>query len=160
MFLHVSVILFTGGVPGQVPPGRYTPWQVHPGQVHPPWQVHPWQIHPWAGTPPGRYTPWAGTPPGQVTPQAGTPPSRYTPLASTHPLAGTPPGNACWDMVNKRAVRILLECILVKNWNSIIEERKLFTTSRWSWLFIKYWWEITGNKMQAIASFLFQIITM
>ena len=38
----------------------------------------------WAGTP------WAGTPP-----------------------AGTLLGNACWDTVNKRAVRILLECILV-----------------------------------------------
>ena len=85
------------------PPGRYTPWQVHP----PP---------PWAGTPPGRYTPGqvlpprAGTPPWQVPPPpvgtsslAGTPhPGRYTPLRS-----------ACWDMVNKRAVGIPLECILV-----------------------------------------------
>ena len=35
------------------------------------------------------------------------------------PQAGTPPGQvhprACWDTVNKRAVRILLECILVHN---------------------------------------------
>ena len=52
---------------------------------------------PQAGRPPGRYTPWAGTPS-----RAGTPPT------------GTPPGNACWDTFNKREVRILLECILVK----------------------------------------------
>ena len=76
----------------------------------------------WAGTPPGRYTtPWAGTPPNRYTsPQAGKPPGRYPPWADTppgqvHPPPGryTPPGNACWDTVNKRAVRILLECILV-----------------------------------------------
>ena len=50
-----------GGVPGQVPPGRYTPLDKYP------WQVHPQQVHPLAGnTPrqvhPGRYTPLAGTP--------------------------------------------------------------------------------------------------
>ena len=58
------------------------------GTPHPPEQVHPrGQVHPL----PGRYTPsWVGTPPRQV-----------------HPC------NACWDTVNKRAVRILLECILV-----------------------------------------------
>ena len=76
---------------------------------------------PWAGTPPGRYTtPWAGTPPtgtpppGQVNPQAGTPLGMYTP-GQVHPPPGryTPPGNACRDTVNKRAVRIPLECILV-----------------------------------------------
>ena len=59
IFLHLSVILFTGGTYlGRYPPG---------------------QVHPLAGTPPlGRYT-----------------------------------CSACWDTVNKRAVRILLECILV-----------------------------------------------
>ena len=61
----------------------------------------------WAGTPLGRYTPpRAGIPPGQVHPQAGTPPmGRYTP----HGQVRTTP------MVNERAVRILLECILVTN---------------------------------------------
>ena len=84
MFLHVSVILLTGGIPGQV--------------------------HPLAGTPHLAGTPWAGTPPGRYTslarynPRAGTPPSRYTPHHS-----------ACWDTVSKRAVRILMECILVSN---------------------------------------------
>ena len=69
----------------------------------------------WAGTPPGRYTspglPRAGTPPlGRYTPPrwAGTLPGRYTPLGRYTSL-----GSACWDTVNKRAVRILLECILV-----------------------------------------------
>ena len=113
------------------PACRYTPQQVHPQQVHPLGQVHPL-----AGTPPGRYapgryTPPAGPPPGrytrlQVHPLASTPPGRYTPhcqqvhphCQQVHPPAGTPPGrynprrNACWDTVNRRAVSILLECIL------------------------------------------------
>ena len=42
-------------------------------------------------------------PPGQVHPNwAGTPPGRYTHW-----------GSACWDTVNKWAVHIQLECILV-----------------------------------------------
>ena len=68
----------------------------------------------WAGTTSGRYTPGqvhphlAGTPPRQVTPLAGAPPEQVHPLGRY-----TQPSNACWDMVNKQAVRILLECILV-----------------------------------------------
>ena len=120
MFLQVCVILFTGGgVPDQVPPQD---------QVHPPRTRYP---------PPGtRYTPpGPGTPPrvpprdqvhsqGQVPPfpgpgTPGTPPlgpgtpspTRYTP-----PGPGgtryTPPDQG--DTVYVRAVRILLECILVK----------------------------------------------
>ena len=54
---------------------------------------------------------WAGTPPGKY-PQAGTSPAGYPP--ESIPRAGTPPSNsACWDTVNKRAVSISLECILV-----------------------------------------------
>ena len=68
IFLHLSVILFTGGsVPGQVHPQAGTPPAGNPGQVHPSGQVHPP-----AGTPLGKYTPKAGTP------LAG-PPGRYTP---------------------------------------------------------------------------------
>ena len=79
MFLQVCVILFTGGVPDQVPPD----------QVHPP------------GTryipPRTRYTPLApGAPPG----------TRYTPRDQVNP-----PGPGRYGYV--RAVRILLECILV-----------------------------------------------
>ena len=56
----------------------------------------------------GKYTSRQVHPLGKVYPRAGTPPGRYL------PGAGTPPGHsACWDMVNKRAVRIPLECILV-----------------------------------------------
>ena len=75
MFLHLSVILFTGGVSASAPPLVRHPH----GQTPPPWQTSPWQTHPC-----------------QV--HAGIHPS----LCST-----------CWDTVNKRAVRILLECILV-----------------------------------------------
>ena len=53
--------MFTGGVPGQVPP-----WQVHPLVGTPPRQVHP----------PGRYPIRAGTPP------PGTPPGRYYEIRS------------------------------------------------------------------------------
>ena len=45
--------------------------------------------------------------PSTDTPQADTPPAQCM-LGYTHPLP-----SACWDMVNKRMVRILLECILV-----------------------------------------------
>ena len=55
----------------------------------------------WGGEYLGRYTLRQGTPPGQVHPQAGTPPREQ--------------GSSAWlgDTGNKRAVRILLECILV-----------------------------------------------
>ena len=52
---------------------------------------------------------WADTPLGQTHPPLGRPP----------PGKHSPPGrrpllcSACWDTVNKRAVRILLECNLV-----------------------------------------------
>ena len=114
--------------------GRYTAWAgTPPDRYTPPRQVHT----SWAGTPPlCRYTPpgqvrpqtgtflWAGTPPRQVhlpgkytSPVAGTPLLvRYAPQTGTFLWAGTtpPPSSVCWgDTGNKRAVRILLECILV-----------------------------------------------
>ena len=67
----------------------------------------------WAGTPtppPGRYSPQAGTPPGQIHPLHRYLPGRYTPLGRY----SAP--RVCRDTVNKRAVRILLECILVHSW--------------------------------------------
>ena len=128
MFLHLSVNHSVHREEEYL--GRYPPRQVHPLTGTRPGQVPSRQVQPparythQAGTPPGRYTPqqvhpcqvqplavtplWAGTPPAGTPPRAGTPPDRYPP-----PLAGTSPSNACWDTVNKRAVRILLECILV-----------------------------------------------
>ena len=95
IFLHLSVILFTGGVPGQVHPlgpGTHHPWdQVHPSAT----RYTPWtrytpcdQVHP-LGT---RYTPRLGTHP------IGT----DTPLAGTLPRQGTPPGldTPPWDKVH------------------------------------------------------------
>ena len=74
-----------GGTRAGTPPGQVHP----PGRYTPPRQVHPLGRY----TPLGRYPPWAGTPPGQLH----------------------PPREQCMlgDTGNKRAVRILLECILV-----------------------------------------------
>ena len=87
MFLHLSIILFTGvGVfasvmhgytpPSSYPPlGRYTPpWAGTPRHIHPSGQVHPQ-----AGTPLGRY------PPDNYTPRQGTPPSMVTAVDGKHP---------------------------------------------------------------------------
>ena len=86
MFLHSSVILFTGGVCHTIP---------------------------WADTP----TPRADTP--RADPPADTPlPSACWDTSSLLSACwDTPLPSACWDTVNKRAVRILLECILV--WNTL-----------------------------------------
>ena len=91
--------------PGQVPPQAGTPLWAGASQAGtPPQQVPPRQVHP----------PRVGTPrqvhhPGQVPPGYVYPLGRYSP-----PREGTPPGHsACWDTVNKRAVRIPLKCILV-----------------------------------------------
>ena len=92
-----------------------TPWADTPLDRHPPEQTLPW-----ADTPPGRHPlgrhpsrqtpPWADTP-RQTLPWADTPGSHPP---GSHPPPGRHPLNsACWDMVNKRAVRIPLECILV-----------------------------------------------
>ena len=105
MFLHLSVILFTGGclpapwadtLPWADPPGRHTPGR-HPLGRHPPGQTSPL----------GRHPPWADTPHAQTCWDTPTPAQcmlGYTPLLR----------RACWDTVNKRAVSILLECILVE----------------------------------------------
>ena len=105
MFLHLSVShsVHRGSTWAGTPPG-----QVHPRAGTSPGRYNPRQVHPLAGTPP------AGTPPRQVHPPGQVnPPGRYTPQGRYTPRAGTPPNSACWDTVNKRRVRILLECILV-----------------------------------------------
>ena len=168
MFLQVCVILFTGGVPDQVPPGtRYTPQpgtppqtRYTPGTRYPPPprtrytpspdQVPPWtryprdQVHPpWTRYPPGPGTPpqGPGTPPWDQVhpPRTRYPPgTRYTPLDQVHPRQTrytpprtryTPPDQVPprdqGDTVYARAVRILLECILVESVFESDEEFKI-----------------------------------
>ena len=137
-YVFTCVCLSTGGStwavtpwactpPGQVHPtpplGRSTPWGRYPLGRYTPGQVHPLGRY----TSQGSYTPWAGTsragtaPCASTPPQAGTPPwAGTTPLGRYNPLGRyKPPGqvhhrhSACWDTVNKWAVRIPLECILV-----------------------------------------------
>ena len=90
MFLHLSV---SHSVHGGQYLGRYpTRDQVH--------------------SPSTRYPPGPGTPPGPDTPPPGT---RYTPWDQVHPPDQVPPEQCMLgDTGNKRAVRILLECILVE----------------------------------------------
>ena len=82
----------------------------------------------------------AGTPPGQVHPLG-----RYTPR---HPWAGTPPGKACWDMVNKWAVRILLECILVKSTMEVISTNVTFAIAfLWCERGLTHWFSPVRTKL-------------
>ena len=104
MFSQVSVCP-QGAVSAPLHAGIHTPWQVHPPcRYTPPGRYTPGQVHPWQVQPPGRYTPCRYTP------------SRYTPRRS-----------ACWDTVNKRAVRIPLECIL-GHWNVFLVESDVFAS--------------------------------
>ena len=91
MFLHLSVILFTGGLSG-TPLGR-----------HPQCMLG--------------YTPSTQCMLG------------YTPPYPVHAGIHTTLPSACWDMVNKRAVRILLECILVSHVSFIFFILEFSTTS-------------------------------
>ena len=84
MFLHLSVILFTGGsasVHAGIPPPSPEARTPLPRSTHPPGSTHPHL-------------------PGSTHPH---------PPGSTHP----PPGSRLRHTVNERPVRILLECILV-----------------------------------------------
>ena len=116
--VHRGGSTWAGTSPGQVHPlGRYTPLSRYtplgrytPRQVHLLGRYTPQQVHH-----PGRYTPsQAGTPhsqAGTALPRQVHPfPGRYTPWAGK-----PPPQEQCMlgDTGNKRAVHILLECILV-----------------------------------------------
>ena len=96
-FLHLSAILFTGGVSASM----------HAG-IPPPWEQTP----PRADTP-QEQTPPEQTPPGSRHPPGSRPPRADTPWEQTPPRADTPPGSRLWHTVNERPVCILLECILV-----------------------------------------------
>ena len=77
-------------------PREQTPWHQTPRDQIPPGSRHPLGSRPLLGadTPPGSRSPWEQTPP-----RADPPPSREQCMLE--------------DTGNKRAVRILLECILV-----------------------------------------------
>ena len=93
IFLHLSVILFTGGVSASVhagiPPRADTPRSRPPRSRHPPE----------ADTPLGADTPWEQTPLDQTpspesrvdTPRADTPQSRHRPGSRHHPGSRHPP---------------------------------------------------------------------
>ena len=102
MFLHMCVILFTGGSLGgslgrENPPGQGEPPRADTPQSKPP---SPGSRPPWEQTPGSR-------PPQEQTPLGADPLSRH-PLEQTTPL-----GSTLQHMVNEWPVRILLECILV-----------------------------------------------
>ena len=89
MFLHVSVILLTGGSPGREnPPGPGRP-PPRPGRPSPPDQADPPRTR-------------------QAPPQDQADPPPRPP-----DQADTPPRTRHQHTVNERPVRILLECILV-----------------------------------------------
>ena len=80
MFLHLSVILFTGGCasihagiphpPGSTPPGKHTP---SPGITPPsPGSTPPQEAHnPWEADPPGStHIPWEAPPQGSTHPSS------------------------------------------------------------------------------------------
>ena len=70
----------------------------------------PWGCLP---PPPGRHpSPWADTP-WKDTPLGRQPQGRHPPAQCMLEYTPPPPPSACWDTVNKWAVRIPLECILV-----------------------------------------------
>ena len=117
MFLHVSVILFTGGVSRQrEPPRPGRPPPTPPGRRENP---------PSQGDPPGRenHPPDQADPPRQADPPArqGDPQSRENPPVPGRPpcrenlprTRQTPPGSRLQNTVYERPVRILLECFLV-----------------------------------------------
>ena len=134
MFLHLSVSHSIHGRGGGYLPHTHwadTPWADNPPadtqrQTNPPGQTPPIRHTPLGRHPPSRHPlgrhPLGRHPPDQCmlgfTPLAnacwGTPPCPVHAEIHTHPaqcmLGYT---LSCWDTVNKRAVRILLECILV-----------------------------------------------
>ena len=108
MFLHLSVILFTGGMVCLSACWDTTPREAPTWEAHPP----PGSAH----TPPGKHPPgstpsWEAHPPGITpSPWEAHPPGRTPSLRGAHPPGRTPPPRRRLPL---RTVRILLECILV-----------------------------------------------
>ena len=106
MLSQASLILFTGErgrhPPGQVPPGGDNPL------VDTPWQTLPWAHNPMGRHPPGRH-PQGRRPHHADTPRHADTPARQTPPPGRHPRQADSPRR----QLLQRAVRILLECIIV-----------------------------------------------
>ena len=102
MFLHVSVILSTGGVTGKHPSSRQIPpWAdillgIHVLCRHPLTGRHPWADNlPDRQTPPSRQTPpWADTPQQADIPLDRQPPGRQMPPSKQTLPWQTPPWQA------------------------------------------------------------------
>ena len=99
-----GVCLWSQGVSASGLGGGICLWS-HGGVCHPPVRHPPRQTSPWADIP-------RQTPPCPV--HAGI----HTPLPSACWDTHTPLPSACWDRVNKQAVSIPLECILVYYFNA------------------------------------------
>ena len=117
IFLHLFVILFTGGgclsqcmlgyhspLGADIPPEADTPCSRHPPGADTPLGADlPRSKHPLRSRHPSEQTP----------PRADTSPqSRHHPEADP-PGADTPPASRLRHTVNERPVRILLECVLL-----------------------------------------------
>ena len=115
MFLHLSVILSTGGAcVACTPPATHAPLAMWtPYHTCPPRHAHPLATH--APNPSATHAPLPCTPPPCMPSppcHARPPPAMHVPPAKyTSPVMHAP--GILWDAVNERAVRILLECILV-----------------------------------------------
>ena len=122
MFLQASVILLMGGCLPQCMLGYHPPWSRHPLEQTSPRSRHtPLE----ADTPPGADTHMGADTPhsrppllADTTLEADTPQNRHTPPPGSRHTAPdqthTPPEQSMLgDTVNARAVRIILECILV-----------------------------------------------
>ena len=114
IFLHLFVILFTGGgVSASVHAGIPPPQE----QTPPPDQPHPRdQTPPWEQTPPGSRHP---PPPEQAPPRIRHPPGADTPL-----------GSRLQHTVYERPVRILPECIIVLKVFSLEKKSKKSVATR------------------------------
>ena len=122
IFLHLFVILFTGGVLPQCMPGYHPHWIRHPPGTRQPLpgsdlpcgtRQTPPQIRP--PLEPGR-PPWTRQTPPRIRhhspqDQADPPGTWQTPLGTWQ--TSPPPGSRLQHTVYERPVRILLECILV-----------------------------------------------
>ena len=147
IFLHLSVILFTGGGSVMMPipvidsttpfPQTAPPPRPHPGQHHPSpswttlpsWTAPPRQHHPLDNTTPRHHHPWTAPSPRQHHPPSGklhpnTPSGQHPPLDSTpfpdQQAGGTHPTLmfSCWHWVD---VHSLISWNIYGNWSSTSE---------------------------------------